>query len=309
MITHSNYKNKTSILLESKKLRAEFLPNPGGKLASLINKETGYEFFVQRDSKTYRDQPFDGVFVDGECSGYDDMFPTIDICNYENEPWKGVKMADHGEVWSLPWDFKTDNNSLHMSVNGVRFPYRFEKNVYFINESTIRSEYTLTNNSSSEFEFLWAGHMMINLQEGTKVLVPDDCKQVTTILTTGKGKFGDIHNWPYLKDKEGNSYRADISRPKEAKGFEKYYFNNKLKNGWCELVYPDNKNKLKISFPVETVPYLGLLMNEDGWDNLYNIIVEPCTICYDRPDVAKKYGQVSKVKPLGTYSWYTEIMI
>ena len=100
MITHSNYKNKTSIVLESKKLRAEFLPNPGGKLASLINKETGYEFFVQRDSKTYRDQPFDGVFVDGECSGYDDMFPTIDICNYENEPWKGVKMADHGEVWS-----------------------------------------------------------------------------------------------------------------------------------------------------------------------------------------------------------------
>jgi hypothetical protein len=309
MITHSNYKNKTSILLESKKLRAEFLPNPGGKLASLINKETGYEFFVQRDSKTYRDQPFDGVFVDGECSGYDDMFPTIDICNYENEPWTGVKMADHGEVWSLPWDYKTDNNSLHMSVNGVRFPYRLEKNVSLINESTVRSEYTLTNNSSSEFEFLWAGHMMINLQEGTKVIVPDDCKQMITILTNGNRKYGDINNWPYLKDKDGNSFRTDISRPKEVKGFEKYYFNNKLKNGWCELKYPDNKNKLKISFPVETVPYLGLLMNEDGWDNLYNIIVEPCTICYDRPDVAKKYGQISKVKPLGIYSWYTEIMI
>src|SRR5665647_976271 len=278
---YSRYKNKDSVVLESTRIRAEFIPDPGSKLSSLINKETGYEYLIQRKNEIYLDQPFDGVFVNGECSGYDDMFPTIDVCSYENEPWKGVKMADHGEVWSLPWEYKINNDSLHMSVKGVRFPYKLEKNVYFINENSIRLEYTLTNNSSFDFEFLWAGHLMINIEEGTKVIVPDDCKEAITILTNGKGEFGDINNWPYFKDPNGNTYRGDISRSKDVKGFEKYYFKNKLKNGWCELEYPDNKNKLKVSFPVDKVPYLGILMNEYGWDELYNIIIEPCTICYD----------------------------
>lgn len=306
---YSKYKNKKSVVLESSRIRAEFIPDPGGKMTSFINKETGYEYLVQRKNTIYREQPFDGVFVDGECSGYDDMFPTIDTCNYEDEPWAGIKMADHGEVWSLPWKYAVGDLSLRMSVEGVRFPYKLEKNIYFKNENSIRLDYTLTNYSPYDIKFLWAGHLMINIEEGTIVKVPDDCKQVTTILTNGNGKFGDIHNWPDFTDKDGKIYRADISRPKDSKGFEKYYFNNRLKNGWCQLVYPDNKNMLKVSFPVKTVPYLGILMNEGGWDGLYNIIIEPCTVCYDRPDVAQKYGQVCIVKGSGVYTWHIEIMI
>jgi hypothetical protein len=306
---NSKYKNKKSVVLENSRIRAEFIPEPGGKMASLINKETGYEFLLQRKNTIYREQPFEGVFVDSECSGYDDMFPTIDTCNYEDEPWAGIKMADHGEVWSLPWKYAVDDLSLHMSVEGVRFPYKLEKNIYFKNENSIRLDYTLTNYSPYDFKFLWAGHLMINIEEGVIVKVPDDCKQVTTILTNGNGKFGDIHNWPDFTDKDGKSYRADVSRPKDSMGFEKYYFNNMLKDGWCQLIYPDNKNRLKVSFPVETVPYLGILMNEGGWDGLYNIIIEPCTVCYDRPDVARKYGQVCIVKGSGVYTWHIEIMI
>lgn len=309
MISLSSYKNKKSIVLESTKIRAEFIPEPGGKLASLINKNTGYEYLVQRENAVYREQPYNGVYVDGECSGFDDMFPTIDTCRYENEPWQGVEMPDHGEVWSLPWKFEFDDLTLKMSVEGVRFPYRLEKSVFLSNENTLRIEYTLTNLSSSEFEFLWAGHFMLNVKEGTTVTVPDDCKQAVTILTNGNGAYGDIHDWPYFKDKNGNKYRADICRPKDTLGFEKYYFINRLKDGWCKLNYPDNKNGFKISFPVSTVPYLGLLMNEGGWDGLYNIFIEPCSVCYDRPDVAKKYGQVSKVAGLGKYSWYLEITL
>jgi hypothetical protein len=310
MISHSSYKNKNSIVLQSTKIRAELIPECGGKMASLINKETGYEYLIQRKNEIYRDQPFDGTFVDGECSGYDDMFPTIDICEYENEPWKGVKMADHGEVWSLPWEVaESDSSSLKMSVNGVRFPYYLEKEISFINEKKLRSNYTLTNSAPFSFEFLWAGHLMINIEEGTRVQVPEDCRKAITVLTNGEGAFGDVNNWPLFKDNNGKPYRADICRPKEIKGFEKYYFSNRLKDGWCELKYPGNINRLKISFPVDNVPFLGILMNEGGWDDLYNIIIEPCTICYDKPDVAKKYGQVSKVEAFGRYAWYVEIEI
>jgi hypothetical protein len=309
MISLSSYKNKNSIVLESGKMRAEFISDPGGKLASLINKETGYEYLVQRKNAVYRDQPFGGVYVDAECSGFDDMFPTIDICKCENEPWKGIEMADHGEVWSLPWDYSTDNYSLRLSVHGVRFPYKLERHIHFTDENSLRIDYKLSNNSPFDFEFLWAGHLMINLEEGTELLLPDDCTQAVTVLSNGRGTFGDINNWPHFLDKNGNSYRADISGPESVGRFEKYYFVNKLNDGWCKLKYPDNKTKLEVTFPVNVIPYLGILMNEGGWDGLYNIIIEPCSVCYDRPDVAKKYGQVSKIGAFGTLNWHVGIII
>jgi hypothetical protein len=309
MISRSTYKNKKSIVLESTKMRAEFIPDPGGKLASLINKETGYEYLVQRTNTVYREQPFGGVYVDAECSGFDDMFPTIDSCKCENEPWKDVEMADHGEVWSLPWESSVDNLSLHMSVNGVRFPYKLEKHVGFSEEHALRIDYTLTNCSPFAFEFLWAGHLMINLEVGSKLQLPEDCRQAVTVLSNGQGAFGDINDWPHFRDKNGNPYQADLSGPKDVGRFEKYYFVNRLKDGWCKLLYPDHRNKLEVSFPVNVVPYLGILMNEGGWDGLYNIIIEPCSVCYDRPDVAKKFGQVSKIEAFGTLHWHVAIMI
>ncbi len=60
--------------MESEKIRAEFTADPGSKMVSLIGKDSGYEFLLQRDGKQYRDQPFEGVFIDGECSGFDEMF-------------------------------------------------------------------------------------------------------------------------------------------------------------------------------------------------------------------------------------------
>ena len=317
---NTQYKNQPSIVLENEILRAEFLPNTGGKLVSLIGKRTGYEYLVQRPNTIYREQPFAGVYVDGECSGFDDMFPTIDACLCENAPWQGVELADHGEVWSLPWDVTfAETNAVTMAVHGVRFPYRLEKRIRLTENTLLPSggrpggglqyHYALRNLSPFDFDYLWAGHLMINLEEGAKVNVPDDCTEMVTVLSNSGLNFGDVHRWPYLKDATGATYRADRVRSKESKGFEKYYFTHPLKQGWCGIEYPSQQKKLQISFSAENVPYLGILMNEGGWDNLYNIIIEPCSVCFDRPDVAKKQGQCSVLRGKSTVEWMMEISI
>jgi hypothetical protein len=61
--------------------------------------------------------------VAGECSGMDDMFPTIDAYFYDRYPWAGTKLADHGEVWSLPWATTVEGDRLHFVVHGVRFGF------------------------------------------------------------------------------------------------------------------------------------------------------------------------------------------
>jgi hypothetical protein len=305
----SNYKNKQSIVLENENLRAEFLPEPGGKMVSLRNKKNGFEFLVQRPNELYRDKQYGSSYVEGECSGYDDMFPTIDTCTCEQEPWNGVEMPDHGEVWSLPWNYEQEGEGVRMFVKGVRFPYTLEKRMLFTSRDTLRIEYVLKSQSDFDFDFLWAGHFMFNIDEGTQVVVPDDCKEMISILSNGGRQNGDVNEWPWLLDSNKKKYRADISRAPEAKGFEKYYFKDRLSEGWCRLIYPDQKNILEVKFPVATVPYLGILMNENGWNELYNIFIEPCTVCYDRPDIAKKYGQVSSLPAAGNYKWFVDITI
>lgn len=305
----STYKNKQSIVVENAIMRAEFTPDPGGKMVSLIRKDSGYEYLVQRPAKLYLDQPFDGLYTDGECSGFDDMFPTIDACLYHKDPWKGIKMADHGEVWSLPWTHEVKNDVLSFQVSGVRFPYTLKKTIFFTDTQTLRLSYTLLNNSPASFDFLWAGHFMLNMEEGTRLVVPEDCRAAVSILTNTERPYGEIMNWPDFIDQSGQHYPADISRPASSKGFEKYYFRNQLKDGWCMLKYPNNDKSLKIAFSADTVPYLGILMNEKGWDNLYNIFIEPCTVCYDRPDLAESHGQISTVKGNGTYEWYVDLTI
>lgn len=308
-ISSSQYKNKKSVVLENDRIRAEFIADPGAKMVSLLGKHSGYEFLVQRSEGVYKDQPFDGLYTDGECSGFDDMFPTIDVCEYTHYPWAGVKMADHGEVWSLPWQEQVHADSVTFIVEGIRFPYTLQKRIRFAGDNVLRIQYTLLNNSDHDFEFLWAGHFMINMEEGMQVSVPSDCTKAISILTNTTRPYGEVMDWPLFKDNDGAAYRADISRPPASSGFEKYYFKDKLTEGWCVLDYPGGTKKLKISFSADTVPYLGILMNENGWGNLYNIFIEPCTVCYDRPDVARQYGQVSKVAPRGQYQWHIDLTL
>lgn len=308
-ITFSRYKNKQSIVLETSRMRAEFVADPGGKMVSLIGKDSGYEYLVQRQGQVYRDQPFDGDYITGECSGFDDMFPTIDECDYHRDPWKGVKMADHGETWSLPWRPTIHEHSVTFEVSGVRFPYVLKKNAAFRDEGTLRMTYTLTNQGTADFDFLWAGHLMVNMEEGTQLLVPDDCTEVLSVLSNSGKAHGEILQWPFFDDGNGNTYRADISRSADVEGFEKYYFRDQVKEGWCQLKYPKSDKAFKVSFSESTVPYLGILMNENGWDNLYNIFIEPCTVCFDRPDIAAKNGQVSRVRASSSYHWHMELSV
>ena len=77
-IFKSTYKSLEAITMESDFMITQFLPNYGGKMSSLIYKKTGREFLVQAKSPKYKTLEYDGDFGEAECSGFDDMFPTID---------------------------------------------------------------------------------------------------------------------------------------------------------------------------------------------------------------------------------------
>ncbi len=305
VISRARYKNKESIVLSTGALSATVILSAGGKLASLVDRASGWEHMVQREGAAYREQPYDGVYVDGECSGFDDMFPTIDECHYEFFPWKGVRLPDHGEVWSLPWEHEAQGDTVLLRVRGVRLPYLLEKKVTVSAERTLRLDYALTNESGFDMDFLWAAHVMATMEEGARLLLPRCCRTAMTVLSrSGRmGRYGDAVAWPAFKGPDGRAHRADVMRPPSAADAEKYYFRDPLDEGWCAVRAPGGR-LLALSFPVATVPFLGILMNEHAWDNRSNIFLEPCTATFDRPDAARLRGQCSRLPAHSRYAWH-----
>ena len=310
-IYRSQYKDQHAISIESDSTLAQFLPTIGAKMCSLVYKPLGLELMIQRPGKEYLLQPYDGSFVAGECSGLDDMFPTIDECFYEAPPWKGTRIPDHGEVWSIPWDHNIEHSRLHMATYGVRFPYRMEKWVSFADPTVLRIDYTVTNLSAFDFEFLWAAHPMFYLEEGAEISLPRGVEKVQAAFTVNgcMARYADEFDWPVCRLPGGIQRDLRQIRPEQTREADKYFIKGKMPEGWCAVRYPQSNLTLALSFPVEQVPYLGILTNEGGWDNLYNLFLEPCTMPFDRPDIGKKLGEVSTVGAKSTVSWYLNISI
>jgi hypothetical protein len=117
-------------------------------------------------------------------------------------------------------------------------------------------------------------------------------------------QYGDVVDWPVGRLPDGSSRDFRRIRPKSACLADKYYIQGCMPEGWCGLKYPGSDFSLALSFPIETVPYLGVLPNEGGWQDLYNIFLEPCTGTFDRPDVARYRGEGSTVKGNSIYTWH-----
>jgi hypothetical protein len=312
-IYKSKYKDQTSVTMENQEMAVQFLPELGGKMASLVCKRTGMEFLAQGENENYKILSYDGNYVEAECSGFDDMFPTIDRTFYTDYPWKGIEIPDHGEVCGLKWENKILKETLYMSVYGLRLPYKLEKWVTFESENVLNIKYKATNPSNFDMDFIWAAHPMINVEEGGEVLLPYKKNSETTCVFSMDhhfGKYGDHMSWPEVLYGEGNMQNISRTLKRNEKGNNyKIYFDEKVPEGWCAYKYKSQDRVLTLSYPVDKVSYLGLWVNEGSFHGLHNIAMEPCTGTYDRIDLAKIHHQNSVLKSKGEYSWFLNFHI
>jgi hypothetical protein len=311
-IRPSRYKDQPAMTLESETIAAQFLPDIGAKMCSLIYKPAGTELLLQRPNEAYRLAPYDGDYVaQGECSGFDEMCPSIDKCFYEGFPWRGTPIPDHGEVWSIPWACAEADGRLHFVTYGVRLPYRLEKWVSFADEATLHTDYRLTNLSGFDLDFMWAAHIMLNLEEGAALALPDGVRKIVTALSFGGslGRYGDEFDWPVATLVDGRQRDLRRMQPKMARDVVKYFVKGRMPEGWCTLTYPQSGFTLRLGWPAEQIPYLAILPDEGGWQDLYSIFVEPATASFDRLDVARVRGECSTVKAAATYEWHLDTQL
>lgn len=296
-IFRSYYKDVEAIVCQTPKLRAAFLPQYGGKLTSLISLYNGRELLAQAESGQYKKPIYAGSYTDAECSGFDDMLPTIDPYVSTEYPWSGIEYPDHGEVYALNWQYEVLGDSLHMWVYSVRFSYRLDKWITE-KEGGIIIAYQLTNLTEFEFNYIYAAHCMLAAQEDAVLELPfADGTKITTVFSNSGdfGTYGSKSEW-----KKSNFPRFGKETPKDS---FKFFFDIPAPQGRCVYRYKDGV-QLVFGFDHEALPYFALWVNTGKFKNMNNVALEPCSGTFDRPDIARLYEKYSVLLANSSNEWY-----
>ena len=309
-ITQGRYKDVEAVILETDALRLAIVPDWGAKLASLIHKPTGREYFFQMPGEKFRRGKYAGPYPDGEMAGFDEMFPTITECFCDVEPWAGIKMPDHGEVWSLPWKCEISGSEVRTTVRSPRFPYTITRTVSFERANTILLRYKAENHSPFGFPAMWAAHPLFNMTPGTRIILPESARNImNTVPGPALGAYGGRFTFPIAKTPDGTTWDLSEIGSVERKLYFKYFFLDDLKEGFAILHDPKSRETVGLSWPVAQVPYLGMWINEGGWEGLYHVAPEPCTAPFDRWDIARQWGKLPVIPPFGSQEWELRITV
>ena len=270
----AHYKDRPCIRITSPNMSAKFLYEDGGKLASL--SFNGVETLAQRQGAHYLRLFADTSYVKSECSGFDDMFPTIDPCVIGD-----FSYPDHGQVCRMPFNVELADDSFALSCYADSVNAVFSKTVSAESDSLI-IEYSIENKNDFPLPYIWAGHVMLAGEQGAYIETPFS---KTTPYTVCFGAPPDN--------------KCTLQGYGENKEY-KFYYDKPQAPLFCSVVYPSRKRKISFYFEGGSVKYLGLWFNPGDLNRMYNLAVEPCTAPYDTPTNAEKAGMGSFIEPLST---------
>jgi galactose mutarotase-like enzyme len=268
------------ITLENDRVRAEFLPELGGKMTSLVRLATCHEFLLQ-PQRALRRARYGDAFADYDTSGFDECVPTVQACVY---PGSAQVLPDHGEVWSVPWRADIGRDHLRLAAEGRALPYRFAKTMH-LESNELVVDYEIANDSESDLKFLWSAHPLLSVEPGTRIILPSDVKEmlVEYSFQDRLGARGSTCDWPMARTTRGYD-RIDTLKPPSV-GFADKLFTSRLTEGHCALFKPATNEAISFGFDPADVPYIGVWVCQGGWPDParghYTVALEPCT---GRPD-------------------------
>lgn len=296
MICLSYYKDRPAYTVETDMLAAVILPEDGAKIASLRRKADGKELLATKPGDTYKPLTSTGSYVDSECSGFDDMFPTVDPDSPVGNTYGTY--PDHGECCRLAYRAAVREDSLVLSARSCVFPVTYEKVVRAEASGAISMSYQIQNRSDAPFPFLWAGHIMLAGEDGMKVLTPFG-DQTPTEMMFAEPVPASASQLPYDR----------LMQHKPGIGATyKFYYLEPMPEGVFGVRYPDG-SKLTFTVDPQKLPYLGVWLNNGAFQDGYSITPEPCSVPFDAPSRAAQRGYHSLIPASDAITFTIQIQL
>jgi len=270
--------------LRNETVELALAPALGAKVISLRNLVTGYEWMWHPPTgmKLFRNHVGDD-FATSTMTGWDECLPTIAPCD-----WKGRKLPDHGEVWSMPWEIDLeafDHGVMKTSVTLAISPFHFERTIE-LHANEIRLDYRLENLSNEPEEFLWAMHPLLPVHDNIQLNLT---QEVRNLLAEA--------NWI-----DGLKFSSD--KPACVKTYAR-----PLREGRASVVNTAARDQLQFEWDTTRNNTLGLWLTRGGWNGYHHLALEPANGAADALTDAVKARQGGLLAPQEKQSWQVNLRV
>lgn len=301
----TTWHNFPALALESEALRVVIVPDLGAKIVSLYDKGNSREWLVP-PIRPVKQTAYGAIFVDQDMSGWDEMLPTISACE-----WEGVPLPDHGEVWSIPWKLESTEGGLTLSVDGPSFPYHFVRSATLVAPDTLELRYSLTNTGQKELPFMWTAHPQFAVDENTRIVFPADVTRVVNVIEDDPvwGNAGALVPWPEAISGTGQIWQLDRVRSVENHSCRKIYTLPQQPASWAALVDEHLGCQLRLEWPSDFAPYLGLWIDEGMYNTAPVAALEPSNGYYDSLVRAVQNQMITWLKPGQEIAWTMQVQL
>jgi galactose mutarotase-like enzyme len=262
-IEETKFKDFEALTIKNKKISLTTIPELGGKIISIVNRETGFDFIWRNKAIKLQKFSYGTNYALSDSSGIDELFPNIGRGKYIDFPWENINIPDHGEIWSLGFKTTVKEDKIIQKVCGVRFPYIFNREIS-IDDNTIKLSYRVENLSQFKFNFTWAIHPIFKLLNDTEIII-EGSPDVTVDYSTDKELILRDKKYIWSVIETENSRRIDFSKVIKGKGYAVKFVLSNLSTGVVTLKYGDKNEKIDTIFNKDKNKYCGLWLNSKGW--------------------------------------------
>lgn len=274
------------LTLSNGQLSFTLVPELGGKISSIRDQRIGREWLWTSTHLAYRRLPYGISYIrEGDMGGWDECFPTVVPCAYPLEPWRGVTIPDHGEVWPAAWSAAVTGDpsralTARTAARGTVLPYLFERAITLSAETaTLRCDYRIRNLADVDIAFIWSAHPLFAIEPGTHVLLPTDTRvHVWMSVPPHLLSYATVYTWPPRVRTADDEW--DLSHvPDPSARIACKLWSEPLSRGDVALQAP--AGEYRVTFDPMTLPQVGLWINAGAWSGTggepyYNLALEPC---------------------------------
>lgn len=263
------------IEIKNELIRAVILPELGGKIWELNDLMRSRQWIWHRqDIPLSLPQP-EAIYDDVWAGGWEELFPNDAPGKFE-----GRMLPDHGEWWTLNWNYDIQKNAERVSIllraNTNIIKTECVKEVIINKDSSeLEVKYEIISKENKAFHFLFKQHLAVNITPECKLWMPDAMVKSVDPSFSSLIPDGKKYNWPYVKY---NKNKIDLSEiPLAEKKHKEFIYLWNLSGNWCGI--KDMKHNATIRMINETpkMPFVWLFLTYGGWRNLYTAVLEPCT--------------------------------
>ncbi len=273
------------IRLESDFLKVDIAPEVGGRVISLVEKQSGREFLWRNAGLTLQRLPTGSEYDPNFYGGIDELLPN-DI----PEIIDGIHCPDHGELWTTALKWRMAGQVLELEGILPGFGLNYKRWISLSPEAPVVDlKYRISNPTPQPRQFLWKLHAALAIEPGDVIDCPARKAQVVDPAWS-RFKILEPFAWPLLQGEPVNVVpRAD--------GSTDFFYLFDLAQGKVALRSPKRGVNFVYEFDPGIFPYAWLFASYGGFNGHYTAILEPCTAMPISVNEAAAKNQCSVLNP------------